>query len=38
VDWEALVLRSGKTKIQICRVVRDDKLEKKAEETEQQES
>ena len=38
VDWEALVLRSGKTKIQICRVVRDDKLEKQAEETEQQES
>lgn len=35
VDWEALVLRSGKTKIQICRVIKDDLLEKKAE-TEQQ--
>ena len=35
VDWEALVLRSGKTKIRICRVVKDDLLEKKAE-TEQQ--
>jgi tyrosyl-tRNA synthetase len=34
VDWEALVLRSGKTKIQICRVVRDELLEKKTEETE----
>jgi tyrosyl-tRNA synthetase len=38
VDWEALVLRSGKTKIQICRVVRDELLEKKTEETKQQES
>ncbi|KAG9189677.1 tyrosyl-tRNA synthetase [Alternaria panax] len=38
VDWEALVLRSGKTNIQICRVVRDDLLEKKTEETEHQES
>ncbi|KAL1796369.1 hypothetical protein ACET3X_004909 [Alternaria dauci] len=36
VDWEALVLRSGKTKIQICRVIKDDLLEKKTE-TEQQE-
>jgi tyrosyl-tRNA synthetase len=24
IDWEALVLRSGKSKIQICRVVKDD--------------
>jgi tyrosyl-tRNA synthetase len=27
VDWEALVLRAGKSKIQICRVVRDELLE-----------
>ncbi|XP_014561183.1 hypothetical protein COCVIDRAFT_33884 [Bipolaris victoriae FI3] len=26
VDWEALVLRAGKAKIQICRVVRDEEL------------
>jgi tyrosyl-tRNA synthetase len=28
VDWEALVLRSGKSKIQICRVVKDEEFEK----------
>ena len=27
VDWEALVLRSGKTRVQICRVVKDVKYE-----------
>ena len=27
VDWEALVLRSGKSKIQICRVVTDEQFE-----------
>ncbi|KAI8937815.1 hypothetical protein NX059_005511 [Plenodomus lindquistii] len=26
VDWEALVLRSGKSKIQICRVVKDEQF------------
>ncbi len=31
VDWEALVLRSGKSKIQICRVVRDELLDRKME-------
>ena len=29
VDFEALVLRAGKSKIQICRVVRDDAVEAK---------
>ena len=27
VDWEILVLRSGKSKVQICHVVRDEQLE-----------
>jgi tyrosyl-tRNA synthetase len=27
VDWEALVLRSGKSKIQICRVIPDEQFE-----------
>lgn len=29
VDWEALVLRAGKSRIQVCRVMRDELLEKK---------
>ncbi len=27
IDWEALVLRSGKSKVQICRVVKDEQFE-----------
>jgi tyrosyl-tRNA synthetase len=27
IDWEALVLRSGKSKIQICRIVTDEQFE-----------
>jgi len=40
VDWEALVLRAGKTRIQICRVVRDEVFEgemKADEEAEEKE-
>lgn len=28
VDWEALILRSGKSKIQICRIVTEEQFEK----------
>lgn len=27
VDWEALVLRAGKSKIQVCRIVKDEQFE-----------
>ncbi|KNG47352.1 tyrosyl-trna synthetase [Stemphylium lycopersici] len=33
VDWEALVLRAGKSRIQICRVVRDEVMEKEDKES-----
>ncbi|KAI4637769.1 hypothetical protein J4E83_000587 [Alternaria metachromatica] len=32
VDWEALVLRAGKSKIQICRIIKDEVGEEKTEE------
>jgi len=32
VDWEALVLRAGKSKIQICRILKDEVGEEKTEE------
>jgi tyrosyl-tRNA synthetase len=39
VDWEALVLRAGKTRIQVCRIVRDEVFdgETKADEQEKEE-